>query len=91
MAAAESSRKAPKAQQLRHHEQKRGQTEERWRNSAYIKAGPGCEKFEENNGYWASQLWWDAGNTLQYVLKSFTDAQQLRQHEQEREQTEERR
>ena len=45
------------AQQLRHHEQKRGQTEERWRNSAYIKTGPGCEKFEENNGYWASQLW----------------------------------
>ena len=33
----------------------------------------------------------DAGNTLQYVLKSFTDAQQQRQHGQNRGQTVERR
>ena len=33
----------------------------------------------------------DVGNTLQYVLKSFTDAQQQRQHGQKRRQTEERR
>ena len=32
------------AQQLRHHEQKRGQTEERWRNIAYKKTGPGTRK-----------------------------------------------
>jgi len=32
----------------------------------------------------------DAGSTLQYVLKSFTDAQQLRHYEQKRRQTEER-
>ena len=33
----------------------------------------------------------DVGNTLQYVLKSFTDAQQQRQHEHKRRQTVERR
>ena len=62
MAAAESSRKAPKARKI-------------WKKITVI-------VLHKYGG--------DVGNTLQYVLKSFTDAQQQRQHGEKQRQTVER-